>query len=60
MPERGDAIRQLAYHLYTLCERSKRSEDARAYNELITAWNGIVTTSHETGHRDEQLGITFE
>lgn len=57
MPEKGEAIRQLAYHLYTLCERSRRADDARAYNELITAWNGIVTASHQAGQRDEQLGM---
>ena len=54
MPERGDQIRQLAYHLYTLCERKKWADDARAYNELIAAWHGIVTASHETGHIDSQ------
>jgi hypothetical protein len=45
MPERGDQIRQLAYHLYTLCERKKWADDARAYNEPIAAWHGIVTAS---------------
>lgn len=37
MPERSEAIRQLAYRLYTLCERKGWAEDARAYNELIGA-----------------------
>ncbi|MBA3013513.1 MAG: DUF1156 domain-containing protein [Proteobacteria bacterium] len=36
-----EAIRQLAYRLYTLCERQGWAEDARAYNELITSWSGI-------------------
>jgi putative DNA methylase len=54
MPEKGEQIRQLAYHLYTLCERKKWAEEARAYNELITSWHGIVSASHETGHRGEQ------
>lgn len=57
MPEKGEAIRQLAYHLYTLCERKKWADDARAYNELITAWHAIVSASHETGHRGSQLGM---
>ena len=47
MPERAEAIRQLAYHLYTLCERNKWADDARAYNELITSWHGIATASRE-------------
>lgn len=57
MPDKAEPIRQLAYHLYTLCERKKWAEDARAYNELITAWHAIVAASHDTGHRGAQLGI---
>ena len=51
MPERGEQIRQLAYHLYTLCERKKWAEDARAYNELIGSWHAIVAASHDAGER---------
>ena len=57
MPERGESIRQLAYHLYTFCERKGWAEDARAYNELITAWHAIVTASHDTGHVGGQFEI---
>lgn len=59
MPERGEPIRQLAYHLYTLCEQKKWAEDARAYNELITAWHATVTASLETGHVGSQTNIEF-
>jgi putative DNA methylase len=61
MPERGEPIRQLAYHLYTLCERKKWADDARAYNELIGSWHSIVTASHEVGHKGTQteLGLDF-
>ena len=59
MPERGEPIRQLAYPLYTLCERKKWAEEARAYNELIGSWHAIVAASHETGHRGEQAGLDF-
>lgn len=61
MPEKGEPIRQLAYHLYTLCERKKWAENARAYNELIGSWHAIVTTSHEVGHSGSQaeLGLDF-
>lgn len=41
MPGRAAAIRQLAYRLYTLCERQGRAEDARPYNELITSWGAV-------------------
>lgn len=57
MPERGEQIRQLAYHLYTLCERKKWADDARAYNELIASWHNIVSASNEVGHKDEQIGL---
>ena len=59
MPEKGEPIRQLAYHLYTLCERKKWAEEARAYNELIGSWHAIVASSHDVGHRDEQIGMEF-
>jgi len=59
MPEQGESIRQLAYHLYTLCERKKWAEDARAYNELIGSWHSIVEASHEVGHKGEQQGLDF-
>ena len=45
MPERGESLRQLAYRLYTLCERKKWAEDARAYNEIIQSWARIVEES---------------
>lgn len=57
MPERSEAIRQLAYRLYTLCERKGWAEDARAYNELIGAWPAIVVASLEVGHIGEQFGL---
>ncbi len=57
MPEKGEPLRQLAYHLYTLCERAGWAEDARAYNELIGAWHAVVTASHEVGHKGESLEL---
>ncbi len=45
---KAEAVRQLAYRLYTLCERLGNAEDARAYNELITSWTGIESAAGET------------
>jgi putative DNA methylase len=42
---KAEAVRQLAYRLYTLCERLGQAEDARAYNELITSWTGIESSA---------------
>jgi putative DNA methylase len=36
--ERGGAARELAYRLYTLCERRKRAPEALAYNALVQSW----------------------
>ena len=55
MPTRMEAIRQLAYRLYTLCERKGWADDARAYNELITSWQAIEAASHEIGHVGKQI-----
>jgi putative DNA methylase len=42
---KAEAARQLAYRLYTLCERAGRAEDARAYNEVVTSWSGIESAA---------------
>ena len=34
----ADQARNLAYRLYTICERKKWAEEARAYNGLVLAW----------------------
>ncbi len=49
MPSRTEALRALAYRLYTLCERKGWAEDARAYNELVTAWGAIETEAASAG-----------
>lgn len=54
MPTKAEPIRQLAYHLYTLCERKKWADDARAYNELITAWHAVLAASQEVGETGVQ------
>lgn len=41
----AEPVRQLAYRLYTLCERAGWAEDARAYNEIITSWSAIETAA---------------
>jgi adenine-specific DNA methylase/very-short-patch-repair endonuclease len=60
MPARAEPIRALAYRLYTLCERKSWAEDARAYNELITAWTGVERGASEAGHVWEQSSMDFE
>lgn len=56
MPQKQDAIRQLAYRLYTLCaERKKQAELGRPYNDLITSWPAIVEASQKVASK--QLGL---
>lgn len=43
--DKGEAIRLLAYRLYTLCERANWAEDARAYNEIVTSWGAIESAA---------------
>ena len=49
MPARAEPMRALAYRLYTLCERKGWAEEARAYNELVSAWSGIEQASADAG-----------
>jgi putative DNA methylase len=57
MPARMEPIRQLAYRLYTLCERKGWAEDARACNELITTWAAIEAASHRAGQVGTQTDL---
>ena len=50
---KAEAVRQLAYRLYTLCERLGQAEDARAYNELITSWTGIESAAARDPKQDQ-------
>jgi len=54
MPNEAENIRQLAYYLYTLCERKGNAEDARFYNELMTSWHAILAASNEARHETSE------
>jgi putative DNA methylase len=57
MPARSEPLRALAYRLYTLCERKGWAEEARAYNELVSAWSGIEQASAEAGIKGSQAQL---
>lgn len=46
---KAEIARELAYRLYTLCERKKRSAEALSYNGLVRSWSEIIRLSRETG-----------
>ncbi len=52
-----EAIRQLAYRLYTQCERRGWAEDARNYNELVTSWPAIEAAANAIPETEAQLGL---
>jgi putative DNA methylase len=44
---KAEIARELAYRLYTLCERKKRAAEALAYNGLVQSWPEILRLAHE-------------
>ncbi len=44
---RAETARELAYRLYTLCERKKRAAEALAYNFLVQSWPEIARLAAE-------------
>jgi putative DNA methylase len=46
---KAELARELAYRLYTLCERKKRAPEALAYNGLVQSWPEIQRLAAEHG-----------
>jgi putative DNA methylase len=44
---KAEPARELAYRLYTLCERKKRAAEALAYNGLVQAWPDLLRIAEE-------------
>lgn len=56
---KAEIARELAYRLYTLCERKKRAAEALAYNGLVQSWPeiGRLAREGEAPKGPEQLAI---
>ena len=55
---RGEVARDLAYRLFDVCERKKRSKEAQAYNALVLGWPEIARLAREgSGDRAEQAEL---
>jgi adenine-specific DNA methylase len=52
---RAETARELAYRLYTLCERKKRAADALAYNGLVQSWPELVRLAKERPEAEAKL-----
>ena len=58
---KAETARELAYRLYTMCERKKRTQEALAYNSLVQSWPEIVRLAREEGTpRQKQSGLFEE
>jgi len=56
----AEVARELAYRLYTLCERKKRAAEALAYNGLVQSWPEIARLSREGGKPRVEQTKMFE
>ena len=56
---KAEIARELAYRLYTLCERKKRAAEALAYNGLVQSWPEIVRLAREGGQPRAEQGSLF-
>jgi putative DNA methylase len=45
---KAEIARELAYRLYTVCERKKRAIEAMSYNGLVQSWPEIMRLAHES------------
>ena len=55
---RAEVARELAYRLYTVCERKKRAAEALSYNALAQSWPEITRLAREGGEPGvEQAGL---
>lgn len=53
----GDAVRDLAYRLYAVCDRKRWTEESRAYNSLVVAWPRLVELAARATPTQERLAF---
>jgi putative DNA methylase len=65
-PDMAAEARQLAYRLYSICERKGWAEHARDYNALVVSWSGIGEVAAQqrqlaaSGDKTQQMGMFDE
>jgi putative DNA methylase len=57
---KADVARELAYRLYTVCERKKRAQQALSYNGLVQSWPEISRLAREAGQPQPEQAHMFE
>jgi putative DNA methylase len=56
---KAEIARELAYRLYTMCERKKRTQEALSYNGLVQSWPEIVRLSRDRATPQTQQAQMF-
>jgi putative DNA methylase len=56
---RAEIARELAYRLYTVCERKKRASEALAYNGLVQSWPEIMRIALDVSLPRTEQGALF-
>jgi putative DNA methylase len=55
----AEVARELAYRLYSVCERRKRAAEALSYNALVQSWPEITRLAREGGKPKASQGQLF-
>ena len=50
---KAETARELAYRLYTFCERKKRAPEALAYNSLVQSWPDLLKPAEEKASQEQ-------
>jgi putative DNA methylase len=56
---KAEVARELAYRLYTLCERKKRAAEALSYNGLVQSWPEIMKLAAGSGKQESAQNELF-
>jgi putative DNA methylase len=56
----AEVARELAYRLYTVCERKKRAQEAMSYNAIVQSLPEITRLSRETAKPQSQQKSLFD
>jgi putative DNA methylase len=57
---RAEAARELAYRLYTVCERKKRAQEALSYNAIVKSLPEITRLARETAKPKSRQKSLFD
>jgi putative DNA methylase len=57
---RAEVARDLAYRLFDLCEKKKRSQEAQAYNALVLGWPEVARLARDGGRPQSTQTNMFE